>query len=227
MTNKLSLTLKEIKALDVDTLARLISREVRGNKGFKNAVIAARIAKGGDMDDLVRVINQQMDDLHRSKVVVSADKIIVFRRQLRQLVNVIYNELEPLSMTKAVYCLLRFIKTHESVCQRVDDVNGTIDQFYFDVFEKLETMTNKFSPEELDGLPKNITQMLLNSSFDYFEQAMHIICPKMSTTTLEQWDQELQQLKQSKAQRTTGRGIIAAILKQRDSERLIENNSIV
>ncbi|MEM9766190.1 MAG: DUF6880 family protein, partial [Pseudomonadota bacterium] len=190
MATRTSLTLENLKALGVDKLARLVLDETEGNAAFKRQVTAALAGLAGPQA-VAKIIDRRLAGLERAKSFVDWDKARSFRDDLQSVVDTIQSELAGAAPDLAGNRLLRFIATHETVFERVDDSNGSLQDVYYRAIEAVGSVAKRLKLEDATALPERIMTALGETSHGYLVDVAEAVAPHLPTPVLDAWDAEL------------------------------------
>jgi hypothetical protein len=114
-----------------------------------------------------------------------------FEKDLSATVKVAAEELGEASPETAVERLLRFIATHESVFDRVDDSYGRVQDVYYLAIEAVGGLAARLGKDALSQLPARIMSSLGNSSHGYLVDVAEAVAQHLPADTLLKWDREL------------------------------------
>ncbi len=128
MARKPSLNADALAALGIDKLAQLVFDEVRQNAAFKKIVSAALAGIKGP-EAVAKLVDRRLAALEKARSFIDWQKERAFRSDVAATVRIIVDELGAASPTMGVDRLLRFIATHGSVFDRVDDSSGHVQQW--------------------------------------------------------------------------------------------------
>lgn len=125
MARKPILNADSLKELGADKLARLVLDQTERDAGFRRRVSAALAEKSGPAA-IATLIDRRLSGQERARSFVDRDRARAFRDDLQSVVDTVVSELGPASPALAVDRLLRFIVTHSSVFERIDDSSGSV-----------------------------------------------------------------------------------------------------
>ncbi len=125
---------------------------------------------------------------------VAWEKERAFAEDLGTMLDTIVKELAPLSPAHAVERLIRFIDTHGSVFNRIDDSGGRIQDVYWRAGEAVPELAAKLSPAERAQLPDRLLLSLKKDTHGLAPGLAISIAPLLAEPVLIAWDQALQQL---------------------------------
>lgn len=206
MARKPLLTIEALVALGPEKLAQLVLDEARRSPPFRKLANAALAGTKGP-DAVAKLIDRRLAALEKARGFIEWDKAQAFRDDLRAIVATITGELAHGSTVMAIDRLLRFIATHESVFERVDDSSGHVQEVYYDAIEAVGHLTEKLTADEADLLPEKIMAALGYSSHGYLIDIADAVAIHLSEETLKRWDQDIQarqlELEKSGSSRTS------------------------
>jgi hypothetical protein len=139
MVRKPALSIQTLLALGPEKLAQLVLDETGRNAPFRKLAKAALAASKGP-DAVAKLVDRRLSALEKARSFIEWEKVRPFRDDLRATVATITGELAPASAVMAVERLLRFIATHETVFERVDDSSGHVQGVYYDAIEAFGTI---------------------------------------------------------------------------------------
>ena len=122
MARKRSVNLDDLIALGTEKLANLVLDQSGRDSGFKKLVSAALAGTKGPKA-VAAIIDRRIAALARARGFIEWDRAKTFAADLDMTVKTIVDELGRADVTMAVERLLKFIATHKSVFERVDDSN--------------------------------------------------------------------------------------------------------
>lgn len=190
MARRPALSIDTLKDLGTDKLAQLVLDEAERNTGFRRQVKAALAGKSGP-EAVAKVIDRRLSGLKRAKSFIEWDKARSFCDDLRSLTDTITAELGRAAPALAIDRLLRFIATHETVFERVDDSSGSIQDVYFQAIAACGDLTQNLTGPEADRLPDKIMAALGESTHGYLADLTAAVAPHLPQDTLVCWDADL------------------------------------
>lgn len=190
MTRKPALSLQSLVALGPEKLAQLVLDEAERNMAFRKLANAALAALKGP-DAVARLVDRRLGALEKARSFIEWDKARSFRDDLRATVATVTGELASASAIMAVERLLRFIATHETVFERIDDSSGHVQGVYYDAIAALGVISEKLKPDEADLLPEQIMATLGESSHGYLSDVADAVAVHLPKPSLKRWDQLL------------------------------------
>jgi len=190
MGRKPSLSIESLADLGAEKLAALVLDEMQGNIGFKRRVNAALAGKSGPMS-IAKVIDRKLAGLERARSFIDWDKARAFREDLEGLCDGIVKELVPADPALGISRLLRFIATHDTVFQRVDDSSGRLQDVYWEAIEAVGPVAARLSPEAAANLPDQIMSALGDMEHGYLTPVAERVMPHLPTAVRACWDVDL------------------------------------
>ncbi|WP_096784774.1 DUF6880 family protein [Rhodobacter sp. CZR27] len=189
MARKPALDIETLLKLGPEKLARLVLDETQDNPGFKRRVSAAVAGTAGP-EAIAKIVDRRLAGLERARGFVDWDKARAFADDLRSLVAVIAEELGPADPALAVDRLLRFLVTHGTVFERVDDSSGRVADTYVLATEALGPLVGRLGAAASD-LPERVTEALDASAYGYLTPVARAIIPQLPPAVLAAWDADL------------------------------------
>ncbi|MEM9961812.1 MAG: DUF6880 family protein [Pseudomonadota bacterium] len=190
MASRTSITLENLKALGADKLARLVLDETASNAAFKRQVTAALAGLAGPQA-VAKIVDRRLAGLEGAKSFVDWDKARAFRDDLQSVVETILSELAKPAPDIATDRLLRFIATHETVFERVDDSNGSVQDVYYQAIEAVGSIAEHPGAQDAAALPERIMTALGETSHGYLVDVTEAVAPHLPKPVLDDWEAEL------------------------------------
>ena len=190
MTRKRAVSMTTLEKLGAEKLARLVLAEAEQNSGFKRRVSAALAGEDGP-EAVAKIVDRRLAGLERAKSFVEWDKARAFRSDLQSLIDVIEAELIKPAPVLAADRLLRFIATHESVFERVDDSNGAVQDVYYQAITLLGQSAEALDDADTDLLPGRIMATLGESTHGYLVDLTEAVASDLPQRVSERWDSAL------------------------------------
>lgn len=157
--SKTAITADNLVSLGTEKLARIILAEADVNGGFRKLVKAVLAgAKGGDA--IAKLIDRRLAGLEKARSMIDWRKEQAFAAELATLVRMIAGELAEQDLRAATGRLVRFIATHPTVFERIDDSSGRIQRVYAEAVEDCGNLFAKLAADERSWLPALLTGML-------------------------------------------------------------------
>ncbi|MFS8036659.1 DUF6880 family protein [Xanthobacter sp. AM11] len=190
MARKPALSIETLTALGAEKLARLVLDEAERSAPFRKVVSAALAGQKGP-DAIARIVDRCLGALETARGFIDWDKARAFRDDLAATVTVIANELADASPAMAFDRLLRFIATHESVFERVDDSSSRIQDVYHQAIDAAGALTPKLAQADAAELPARVMAVLGNSSHGYLVDVAQVVAEHLPKEALRTWDADL------------------------------------
>ena len=190
MARKPVLTIDTLKELGLDKLARLVLSEAEQNANFARLVAAAFAGQDGP-EAIAKLIDRRLAGLAKARAFVDWSKASAFRDDLQSTVDIISTELLTTAPMLAFDRLLRFIATHETIFDRVDNSSGAVQSVYYDAIERAGEASGKLSGPEAALVPAKIMAALGESSHGYLLDVGRAVTGSLPQGTLAQWETEL------------------------------------
>jgi hypothetical protein len=190
MARKSSLSTEALAALGAEKLAQLLLNEAERNAPFRKIVKAALAGTKGP-EAIAKLIDRRLAALEKARSFIDWQKERAFREDLAATVRTIVDELGAASPAMAIERLLRFIATHESVFERVDDSGGRIQSVYRSAMDGVAQLTAKMAEEDLRLMPGRLQAMLRNDEYGYGSDVALSVIPLLPRDALADWDERL------------------------------------
>ncbi|HEX9449505.1 MAG TPA: hypothetical protein VF920_16080, partial [Dongiaceae bacterium] len=190
MTRKNALSLDTLIALGAEKLAQVILDEAADNAAFRKRVNAALASTKGP-EAVAKLIDRRLAALERAQAMVDWEKERAFAADLGATVETIVKELAPLSPIHACQRLLRFIDTHCSVFDRIDDSNGRIQDVYWRAVEAIPGIARHLPPAELARMPERLAISLAKDTHGLARDVAIAMAPLLPQSVLALWDKML------------------------------------
>ena len=159
MTGKAALSSDGLIALGAEKLAEIVLDEAKTNPSFRKRVKAALAGTRGP-DAVAKLVDRRLAALERARAMVAWEKERAFAEDLGAMLDMIGKELAPLSPNHAVERLVRFVDTHATVFDRIDDSGGRIQEVYWQAGQMVPELVAKLSPTEQAHLPDRLLASL-------------------------------------------------------------------
>lgn len=190
MARKSTLSLESLIALGAEKLAALVLDEAADNAAFRKRLNAA-LAGGKGAKAVASLIDRRLAALERAKAMVAWEKERALAEDLAATVDSIAQELAPLDPVAAVERLLRFIDTHASVFERIDDSRGVIQDVYWRAARLFPQLTQPLAPADLAKLPELLIRSLTGDTHGLTREVATSLAPLLPETVLKAWDKLL------------------------------------
>jgi hypothetical protein len=190
MARRLDLSLDRLVELGAQKLGELILEEIGTNAAFSKRIKAALIGAQG-VDAVAALIDRRLAALERARGVVDWAKERAFAADLGATVDTIVGELAKRNPLLAAQKLLRFIDTHVSVFERIDDSNGKIQDVYWRASEMILEIVQKLPLDERDWLPDRLLASLAKDTHSLAHNISVAVAPLLPASILGTWDQAL------------------------------------
>lgn len=106
-------------------------------------------------------------------------------------VKTIVDELGPTDPTAAVERLIRLVATHQSVFDRVDDLNGRIQDVYETAISELAPLAASMPEANRAELPDVVMAALGDETHGYLPMVVEAVAGSLSPAALAAWDGKL------------------------------------
>lgn len=193
MARKVDLSLDRLVALGAEKLAALILGETEVNAAFAKRAKAALTGAQG-VDAVAALIDRRLAALERARGMVDWRKERAFAADLGAIVDTITGELGRNSPAQAAQRLLRFIDTHVSVFERIDDSNGRIQDVYWRAAGIIPEIVQRLSFDERDWLPDRLLASLTKDTHGLARNISIAAAPLLPALVLGAWDEALRQI---------------------------------
>lgn len=198
-----SLTAAGLAALGPDKLARLVFDEAERNAAFRKQVMAALAATKGP-DAVAKLMDRRLSVLERARGFIDWDKAKVFQLDLLATVRTIADELGDVDPASAVERMLRFIATHGSVFERVDDSQGRIQGVYETAIAGLSKLAPRMAEDRRRLLPEIVMGSLGDGRHGYLVDVAEVIAKHVPHDALQAWDHRLAEMTAKRSHATAG-----------------------
>ncbi len=190
MVRKSTVNLENLAALGAERLARLVLDGAERDAGFKKLVIAALAATKGPKA-VAALIDRRINGLERGRGFIEWDRAKSFTADLDKTVKTIVDELGPADPTAAVERLIRFVATHQSVFDRVDDSSGRIQDVYETAISELTPLTVPMPEADRAELPDLIMARLGDETHGYLPMVVEAVAGSLPEAALAAWEGKL------------------------------------
>jgi hypothetical protein len=190
MARKTSLSLENLNALGAEKLAGLIFDETEINAAFRKRVKGALAGLQGS-DAIAVLIDRRLAALERARAMIGWEKERGFAEDLGATVETIVKELGGLDARSAVQRLLRFINTHGTVFERIDDSGGRIQEVYWRAADALPELVQALPPDDRADIPNWLMVSLSKDTHGLAERLAVSIVPFLTEPVLAEWDRQL------------------------------------
>ncbi len=190
MARKPALSIEALTALGAAKLARLVLDEAQRSAPFRRLVSAALAGQKGP-DAIAGIVDRRLSALEKARGFIDWERARAFRDDLATTVAVICDELGEASPVMALDRLLRFIATHESVFERIDDSSGRIQNVYDQAITAAGMLTPRLAQADATQLPARIMAALGNTSHGYLVDVAQAVADHLPRDTLCAWDADL------------------------------------
>lgn len=197
-----SLNAAALTALGPEKLACMVFDEAERNAAFRKQVMAALAAVKGP-DAVVKLIDRRLSALERARGFIDWDKAKAFQLDLAATVRTISDELGDVDPASAVERMLRFLATHETVFERVDDSHGRIQAVYETAIVDLGELAPRMAEDRRRLLPELVMAALGESTHGYLVDVADVIAKHVPDDALQAWDRRLAVMMTKGPQSTT------------------------
>lgn len=191
MARKTALSAENLMALGAGKLAQLILDEAEGNAAFRKRANAALAGAQGP-DKVAALIDRRLAALEKARAMIAWEKERAFAADLAATVETIIKELAPADPAAGVRCLLRFIDTHATVFERIDDSGGRIQDVYWTAVEAAPEIVAKMTEADRLRLPDRLMASLAKDTHGLADRIAALVAPLLPEPALAAWDQALQ-----------------------------------
>jgi hypothetical protein len=190
MARKSSLNVDSLTQLGVEKLARLVLDEAERSAPFRKLVNAALAGTKGP-EAVAKLIDRRLLALERARSFIEREKTKTFGEDLSATVSTITRELASAAPTMAIDRLLRFVTTHESVFDRVDDSYGRVQDVYYTAINQMGELAPQLTDDEKGLLPGKIMAALGESTHGYLVHVPEAVAQHLPEGALRVWDKQL------------------------------------
>lgn len=226
MARKASITLENLMELGPVKLAQLVLGEAERDAAFRKRVSTALAAKKGP-ESVAKIIDRRLGALEKARSFIDWDKARAFRDDLAATVATTADELGTAAPGMAVDRLVRFIATHESVFERVDDSSGRIQDVYDQAIADAGALTSNLPQDDKALLPEKIMAALGDTSHGYLVDAARAVIEHLPADVLRNWEAELARLQEDQEaedRRSKDRYIFSSSRQYHDIRQIIADN---
>lgn len=168
---------EKLNNLSKEALVEIIVNIANENRETKKLVSTFMAAH--DPKEMYKALNKDVTSIKNGKRFISYYEANAFTAQLDSILSKVDDYLAKQAPDLAIKLCKRFIEIDEKLFERVDDSNGCLGSFYYDVFEVLDKAFS-FSDEP----PKEIADYILFVYFndDYGNRGAIVDCMKLCLT---------------------------------------------
>jgi hypothetical protein len=195
MARKPALSEETLLPLGAERLARLVLDEAEANPSFRKRVTATLAGIKGP-DAVAKLIDRRLAALEAARAMIAWEKERAFRDDLRATVATIVKDLAPLSPAHAVERLLRFVDTHATVFERINDSGGYIQDVYREAADAVPDLVARLDAADLALLPARLTVSLGRDTHGLAPHIAIAVVPKLPKTALTAWDKALARVRE-------------------------------
>ena len=168
---------EKLNNLSKEALIEIIVNVANENRETKKLV--STFMSAHDPKEMYKALNKEVTSIKNGKRFISYYEANAFTAQLDSILSKVDDFLAKQAPDLAIKLCKRFIEIDEKLFERVDDSNGCLGSFYYDVFEVLDKAFS-FSDES----PKAIADYILSVYFndDYGNRGAIVDCLKLCLT---------------------------------------------
>lgn len=168
---------EKLNNLSKEALIEIIVNVANENRETKKLVSTLMAAH--DPKEMHKALNKEITSIKNGKRFISYYEANAFTAQLDSILSKIDNYLAKQAADLAIKLCKRFIEIDEKLFERIDDSNGCLGSFYYDVFEVLDKAFS-FSSEP----PQAIVDFILSIYFNdaYGNRGAIVDCLKLCLT---------------------------------------------
>jgi hypothetical protein len=193
MARKPSLSQETLTALGAEKLARLLLEEAEASPALRKRLNAA-LAGGDGPEAVAKLIDRRLAGLERARAMVAWEKERALAQDLGALVASITGELAPLCPWSAAQRLLRFLDTHVTVFERIDDSSGRIQDVYWQACQAMPALAARLSTADRERLPALVTASVARDTHGLAYDVAKAVVPLLQDAALAAWDAALAEL---------------------------------
>ena len=179
-----------LAALGPDRLIALILGETARNPGFKKLVSAALAALQGP-DAVAAIIDRRLTALEGAQGYIDWQKRRAFVADLNTIVTVVLDELRPLDPGAALDRLRRFLDGADTVLNRVDDGNGTVQAIFERASAAYVEIAGTLPPPEAGRLAVDLVAAFAADPFGPIGAILATLIPALAEEALADIDARL------------------------------------
>lgn len=187
MARKPTLSQESLATLGTGKLAQIILDETEDNAPFRKRVNAALAGNKG-APAVAALIDRRLAALEKARAMVGWEKERAFAADLDATVETIIKELAPLDAASAFQRVLRFIDTHCTVFERIDDSGGRIQDVYWRATESAPELIEKLPPSERARVPDRLMVSLGKDTHGLAGRIAVSVVPLLPESVLSVWD---------------------------------------
>jgi hypothetical protein len=185
-----SLSLENLVALGAEKLAQLVLDQTRANAPFRKRVNAALVGARG-AEAVAALIDRRLAALEKARSMVAWEKEKEFATDLSATVETIVKELAAADAGLAIERLLRFINTHATVFERIDDSGGRIQDVYWRAAQAAPELATELPEEKRAALVKPLTKSLGVDTHGLGAEVAIALAPLLPEPALAAFDRSL------------------------------------
>jgi hypothetical protein len=168
---------EKLNNLSKEALIEIIVNVANENRDTKKLV--STFMSAHDPKEMYKALNKDVTSIKNGKRFISYYEANAFTAQLDSILSKIDSYLAKQAPDLAIKLCKRFIEIDEKLFERIDDSNGCLGSFYYEVFEVLDKAFS-FSDEP----PKEVADYILSIYFndDYGNRGAIVDCLKLCLT---------------------------------------------
>ncbi len=190
MARKPTLSEETLLPLGAEKLVRLILDEAESNAPFRKRVTAALAGTQG-ASAVAALIDRRLAALERARAMVAWEKEQAFAADLKATVQTIIKDLAALDPVSALHRLLRFLDTHCTVFDRIDDSSGRIQDVYWQAAKSAPDLIKLLLPVDHARLPDRLMISLSKDTHGLAPQVAAAALPFLPEAVLADFDATL------------------------------------
>lgn len=153
---------EKLSALSKDALIEIIVNIANENKETQKLVSTYMAAH--DPKEMYKTLNKEVTGIKSGKRFISYYEATAFTEQLDSILNKINNYLAEQAPDLAIKLCERFIEMDGKLFERIDDSNGCLGSFYYNLFEVLDKAFS-FSKEPPEKIATTILSVYFNDDY--------------------------------------------------------------
>lgn len=190
MARKAAIKLDALIALGAGKLAKLVLDETKRDANFRKLASAALAGTKGP-EAVASLVDRRLAGLERARGCIDWDKAKPFATDLDMTIKTIVDELGPADPAAAVDRLIRFVATHRTVFERLDDSDGRAQNVYDDAIAAMRPLVGAMAEADRRRLPNKIALALADETHGYMARVVKAVVGDIPDAACASWDAEL------------------------------------
>jgi hypothetical protein len=195
MAKKKELTVENLTALGVETLARILVDEAGHNKLLKRELIVSLKATDGPQA-IAREVTKRIGALARSETFVDGRQVRTLARDFEQQRSFIVDKIAPADPDLALDLMWRFLDLAEPTFERCDDSSGIIGTVFWDAVEDLGEIAAR-SAVDRETMADTVVARLLDNGYGVYDSLTAAMLVALGQTGAARLKERMTALRQS------------------------------